>query len=89
MRKLPVLAVAAALLAAVTAPALAASRTQPAIGTYANGTADRSGAYYYGPQGSQSRFEDRAQERSFVQSQDSRGLSRPYVDRPYGDPDNW
>jgi hypothetical protein len=90
MRKLHIFATAAALLAAATVPSLAASRTQRAVD--ATGTADRSGAYYYGPQGAQNaqdRYEDRAETPNFVQPQDSRSPSLPYAGRPYGDPDSW
>jgi hypothetical protein len=92
MRKLHILATAAALLATATLPTLAASRTEGATDAYVSGTADRSGAYYYGPQGAQNeqnRFEDRTQARSFVQPQSGRSSSLPYADRPYGDPDSW
>ena len=52
MKTIHILATAAALLVAATAPSLAASRTHRAQDAYASGTAttDRSGAYYYGPQ---------------------------------------
>ena len=53
MRKIHILATAAALLVAATAPSLAASRTHRGYDAYASGTADRSGAYYYGPQGAE------------------------------------
>ena len=48
MRKIHILATAAALLVAASAPSLAASRTHRALDAYASGavTTDRSGAYY-------------------------------------------
>jgi hypothetical protein len=53
MRKFHILATAAALLVAATAPSLAAKRTQQtsdAYGAYARDVnADRSGSYHYGP----------------------------------------
>jgi hypothetical protein len=92
MRKIHILATAAALLVAATVPSLAASRTHRGYDAYASGTADRSGAYYYGPQGAENaQARAQAQERVFVQPQQSygRGQSLPYADRPYGDPDGW
>ena len=89
MRKLHIFATAAALLVAATAPSLAASPTHGASDAYASGTADRSGAYYYGPHGAQNRAQDTFQDRVFVQPQYNRGQNQPYADRPYGDPDNW
>jgi hypothetical protein len=89
MRKIHILATAAALLVAASAPSLAASRTHRALDAYASGavTTDRSGAYYYGPQGAQGRpavapYQD-------VQPFYNRGQNLPYADRPYGDPDSW
>ena len=93
MRKLHIFATAAALLVAATAPSLAASRTHRASDAYASGTADRSGAYYYGPHGAQDRaqdtLQDTFQDRVFVQPRYNRGQNQPFSDRPYGDPDNW
>ena len=94
MRKIHILATAAALLVATSAPSLAASRTHRALDAYASGavTTDRSGAYYYGPRDAQGRAGDNidnVQERAFVQLQYSRGQNLPYPDRPYGDPDSW
>ena len=93
MRKLPILATAAALLVAAAAPSLAASRTHRGVDAYASGavTTDRSGSYYYGPQNAQGRAGgniDNVQERAFV-PQYNRGQNLPYPDRPYGAPDNW
>ena len=92
MRKIHILATAAALLVAASAPSLAASRTHRASDAYASGaaTTDRSGAYYYGPRDAQGRAGDNiVQERGFVQPQYNRGQNLPLSDRPYGDPDNW
>ena len=92
MRKMHILATAAALLVAASAPSLAASRTHRASDAYASGavTTDRSGAYYYGPRDAQVRPGDNiVQERVFVQPQYNSGQNLPYPDRPYGDPDNW
>ena len=86
MRKIHILATAAALLVAASAPSLAASRTHRALDAYASGavTTDRSGAYYYGPQGrpAVAPYQD-------VQPLYNRGQNLPYADRPYGDPDSW
>jgi hypothetical protein len=85
--KLHILAAAAALLFAATAPSFAASRTSRGVDAYASGTGvtDRSGAYYYGPQGGQY-----AQPRATMEAPSySRGQNEPYPDRPYGDPDSW
>jgi len=89
MRKIHILATAATLLVAASAPSLAASRTHRALDAYASGavTTDRSGAYYYGPQDRQGRaavapYQD-------VQPLYNRGQNLPYADRPYGDPDSW
>ena len=56
---------------------------------YASGaaTTDRSGAYYYGPQGAQN-APDRISVRPQYDNQYSRGQNLPYPDRPYGDPDS-
>ena len=93
MRKIHILATAAALLVAACAPSLAVSRTHRALDAYASGTVttDRSGAYYYGPLNAQGRADniDNVQQRTFVQPQYNRGQNLPYPDRPYGDPDNW
>ena len=92
MRKIHILATAAALLVAASAPSLAASHTHRASDAYASGavTTDRSGAYYYGPRDAQGQGVDNiVQEQGFVQPQYNRGQNLPYPDRPYGDPDNW
>ena len=89
MRKIHILATAAALLVAASAPGLAASRTHRALDAYASGavTTDRSGAYYYGPQDAQGRAVTAPIQN--VQPQYNRGQNLPFADRPYGDPDNW
>ena len=61
----------------------------PREDAYASGavTTDRSGAYYYGPQGAQN-----AQDRAPVVETPStynRGQNLPFADRPHGDPDTW
>ena len=91
MRKIHILATAAALLVAATAPSLAASRTHRGQDAYASGavTSDRSGAYYYGPQyGRNANAQDRA---PVVEAPPTynRGQNLPYADRPYGAPDSW
>jgi hypothetical protein len=91
MRKIHILATAAALLVAATAPSLAASRTHRGQDAYASGamTTDRSGAYYYGPQyGRNANAQERAPVFEAPYSY-SRGQNEPYADRPYGDPDTW
>jgi hypothetical protein len=89
MKKLQIFATAAALLVVASAPTLAASRTHRATDAYASGavTADRSGAYYYGPQDAQGRAPVAPAQTE--PSRHNRGPGEPYVDRPYGDPDNW
>jgi hypothetical protein len=90
MRKLQIFATAAALMAAATAPSLAASRTHRAADAYASGavTTDRSGAYYYGPQDAQGRALA-APSQQAEPYRYNRGQGEPYADRPYGDPDSW
>jgi hypothetical protein len=88
MKNLQVFATAAALLVVASAPSLAASRNHRAMDAYASGAVtDRSGAYYYGPQDAQGRaLAAPPQAEPFRYN---RGQGEPYVDRPYGDPDNW
>jgi hypothetical protein len=91
MKTIHILATAAALLVAATAPSLAASRTHRAQDAYASGAVptDRSGAYYYGPLYGRNA---NAQERAPVVEAPStynRGQNLPYADRPYGAPDSW
>lgn len=49
MRKLQLLTAAAAVLFALSGPSLAAKRGHASAGAYSAYAADRSGAYYYGP----------------------------------------
>ena len=82
MRKIHILATAAALLVAASAPSLAASRTHRALDAYASGavTTDRSGAYYYGPRDAQGRAVDNIARpgTGFVQPQYNRGQNLPF-----------
>jgi hypothetical protein len=89
MRKIHLLATAAAVLIAATAPGLAASRTHRAVDAFASGavTQDRSGAYHYGPQ-------SRAYSPGLSSCEDGKdtpnfGRNLPYPDRLYGAPDSW
>jgi hypothetical protein len=90
MKKLQVLTAAGAILLALAGPSLAAQRAHRGVDAYASGdvNADRSGAYYYGPQTYYG-----AQPLTPAQHQYSRapyaGQNLPYPDRPYGDPDSW
>ena len=87
MKKLQMLTAAAGIMLALVGPSLAASRVHRGLDAYASGTnADRSGAYYYGPQGGQAYT---VQGSVAMQPQYNRGQSLPYPDRPYGDPDRW
>ena len=81
------LTASAAILLALAGPSLAAQRTHRGTDAYASGavSTDRSGPYYYGPQGAQAA--QPAPDRIFVQPQYSSGQNLPYADRPYGDPD--
>jgi hypothetical protein len=95
MRKLYILATAAALLVSASAPSLAASRAHRGTDAYASGavSTDRSGPYYYGPQGARNtNAQDRAPfaQAPFVDAPSyNRGQNLPYPDRPYGAPDSW
>jgi hypothetical protein len=88
MKKLYVLTATAGILLALAGPSLAAQRAPRGVDAYAS--ADRSGAYNYGPQGGQGA---RAQVQTPAQHQYNRapnyGQNLPYPDRPYGDPDRW
>jgi hypothetical protein len=93
MRTLHILATAVALLMTASAPSLAASRTHSGTDAYASGavSTDRSGPYYYGPQGARNaNVQDRA---PFVEvpynNYNYHGQNLPYPDRPYGAPDGW
>ena len=87
MKKIHLLTATAGILLALAGPTLAAQRTHSGYDSYAS-TSDRSGAYNYGPNGSQGYV---AQDRAYAQPQGqyNRGYSLPYADRPYGDPDRW
>jgi hypothetical protein len=85
-----------AILLALAGPSLAASRVHRGMDAYASGTADRSGAYYYGPRGGQAygrayegeaRVQPQYDDDGHIQY--NRGQNLPYPDRPYGDPDSW
>jgi hypothetical protein len=88
MKKIQMLTAAAGILLALAGPSLAASRVHRGFDAYASGTNDRSGAYYYGPQGGQAQAYG-VQGGVETQPQYNRGQSLPYPDRPYGDPDSW
>jgi hypothetical protein len=89
MKKLHVLTAAAGILLALAGPSLAASR-QRGVDANANTYTDRSGAYYFGPQGAGYNSYARANSESqYVAPQFSApqyGYG-PYPDRAYGDPD--
>ena len=86
-----------AILLALAGPSLAASRVHHGMDAYASGTADRSGAYYYGPRGGGQAYGQTYEGEARVQPQYdddghiqyNRGQNLPYPDRPYGDPDSW
>jgi hypothetical protein len=87
MRKIHILATAAVVLVAATAPSLAASRHR-AMDAYASGaTTDRSGSYYYGPQ--RRTYQQVSPYDAYGSAGAYRGGNEPYADRPYGDPDSW
>jgi hypothetical protein len=88
MRMIQTLTASAAILLALAGPSLAAQRTHRGVDAYASGaaTTDRSGPYYFGPQGAQN-APDRIFVRPQYNNQYSPGQNLPYPDRPYGDPD--
>jgi hypothetical protein len=87
MKKLYTLTAAAGVLLALAGPTLAAQRAYRAADAYASAPlADRSGGYYYGPQGMTVPQQARAA-RAEVPA--APGQSLPYADRPYGNPDRW
>jgi hypothetical protein len=92
MKTLHIMATAATLLVAASAPTLAAQRVDRGSDAYAS-SVDRSGAYYYGPRDAQSRTfvapRQATPEQFNRESQYNRGQNLPYPDRPYGDPDSW
>jgi hypothetical protein len=89
MKKLQTLTVAAGILLALAGTSVAAQRVHRAYDAYASG-ADRSGAYYYGPQGEQA-YGAQVQTPAQYQynSAPNYGQNLPYPDRPYGAPDRW
>ena len=98
MKTFSKLTAGAAILLALAGPSLAASRVHHGMDAYASGTADRSGAYYYGPRGGGQAYgrayegEGRVQQPQYDndgQIQYNHGPNLPYPDRPYGDPDSW
>jgi hypothetical protein len=91
MKKLQMLTAAAGIILAFAGPGLAASRTHQAADAYASGdvSADRSGAYNYGPVAGQ-RFRSPVQPQyQYNDTSAYTGQNLPYADRPYGDPDGW
>jgi hypothetical protein len=92
MNKLHIMATAATLLVAASAPTLAAQRVHRGFDANASAS-DRSGAYYYGPRDAQSGAfvaPQAATPEQFNRGQQyNRGQNLPYPDRPYGDPDSW
>jgi hypothetical protein len=96
MKTLTTLAAGAAVLLTLVGPTLAASRVHRGMDAYASGTADRSGAYYFGPRGGQAdgqsyegvaRVQPQYDDDGKIQY--NHGPNLPYPDRPYGDPDSW
>ena len=87
MKTLTVLTAAAGILLAVSGPSLAAKRTHQGYNAYASGaaSADRSGAYYFGPRGGAQA--QTPEQHNYLAPNYGRNL--PYPDRPYGDPDRW
>lgn len=93
MKKIHMLTTAAGILFLLAGPSLAASRAHQGFDAYAS-SADRSGAYYYGPLGSSS---EPARVPAYSAQDDTRTRGNtaplygygPYPDRPYGDPDSW
>jgi len=89
MTTLKVLTAAAGILLAVSGPSLAAKRVHHnGYNAYASDavSADRSGAYNYGPIGGGKPVLTPAQHNYNAVSP---GGNLPYPDRPYGDPDRW
>ena len=93
MRKLHMLTAAAGILVALSGPSFAAKRTHQtsdANSAYARAsTADRSGAYYYGPRGGESYSVSPGSQGFGGAGYNSQQGNLPYPDRPYGDPDSW
>jgi hypothetical protein len=94
MKKLQMLTATAGIILALAGPSLAASRTHQAADAYASGdvSADRSGAYNYGPVGGErvrAPVQQQYQYGSSGYTGGYAGQNLPYADRPYGDPDSW
>ena len=94
MNEFKALIAAAAMVLAVSAPTLAAQRAYRGYDAFAS-SADRSGAYYYGPQGVPAYDARAAAQQALTPSQSQYNRapygqqSLPYPDRPYGAPDSW
>ena len=90
MKKLQVLTTAAAVLLALSGPSFAAKRTHHTTSVDpASSTADRSGAYYYGPRPGYEAYGAVPTTQGWSGGSASYGQTLPYPDRPYGDPDSW
>jgi len=100
MKKLLTLTAAAGIVFALAGPSFAAQRTHRGLDAYASGAVDRSGAFYYGPQGDQSFARSSAPiygptgDQALTPEQHTYGLAPygqtlPYPDRPYGAPAGW
>ena len=81
----------AGIILALAGPSLAAPRTHHAADAYASGdvSADRSGAYNYGPTGGERVRTPAQPQYQYGGSSAYTGQNLPYPDRPYGDPDRW
>jgi hypothetical protein len=91
MKKLQMLTATAGIILALAGPSLAASRTHQAADAYASGdvSADRSGAYNYGPVDGRRVRAPAQPQYQYNGSSSWTGQNLPYADRPYGDPDSW
>jgi hypothetical protein len=90
MKKLQLLTAAAAVLLALSGPSFAAKRThQTTAADPAYSSADRSGAYYYGPRAGYEAYGAVPSAQGVGGGSPSYGQNLPYPDRPYGDPDSW
>jgi hypothetical protein len=91
MKKLQMLTAAAGIILAFAGPGLAASRNHQAADAYESGdvSADRSGAYNYGPVTGQRVRAPAQPQYQYGGSTGYTGQNLPYADRPYGDPDSW
>ena len=100
MKKLLMLTAAAGMLFALAEPTLAAQRTYRGVDAYAS-SADRSGAYNYGPASGHAAFGYAPTESrpaysgpantpaEHIYDASPYGQNLPYADRPYGAPDGW